>query len=399
MDPTSVVHVGTFPPTQCGLATFGAALVDAMTAHAPNTTVDVLDVLDVVEVLDVVDVLDPGSDDTPRPGRHGSVLPWRQGDTSSLCAALDFVSHHDVAVVEHEFGMYGGAEGEDVLRLVERTATPVVSVLHTVLARPTPRQREIVERLARASDALVVMTRAAHDRLLSVFAVDPRIVHIIPHGAHPNTGEVDPPHAERPTILTWGLLGPGKGVEAGIDAMAHVRDLIPTPRYVVAGSTHPKVLERSGESYRRSLIERAEAAGVADLVEFDDSYRDVDSLTRLIRSADVVLLPYETTEQVTSGVLVEAVASGRPVVSTDFPHARELLVDGAGLVVPHGDPAAMASALESVLTHPRLADEMHRRALELAAPMAWTAVGERYLEVIRSVVDLRTPWRHPMRVA
>jgi glycosyltransferase involved in cell wall biosynthesis len=168
--------------------------------------------------------------------------------------------------------------------------------------------------------------------------------------------------------------------------MAVVSSLIPPPRYVIAGQTHPKVRAQSGEQYRLDLQERVRRRGLEHVVEFDAEYRDLDSLGALIRSADVVLLPYETREQVTSGVLVEAIASERPVVSTDFPHARELLAGGAGLVVPHGDCEALGRAVAEVLTRPRLAETMQAEARRIAASLAWDAVAVQYCRIIDDAV-------------
>ena len=179
--------------------------------------------------------------------------------------------------------------------------------------------------------------------------------------------------------MTWGLLGPGKGIEWAIDAMATMSDVRPRPSYVVAGATHPKVLARDGETYRRMLIGRCWNSGVAPWVSFDDSYRDLASLTRLISSADLVVLPYDSEDQVTSGVLVDAVAGGRPVVATAFPHAVELLASGAGIVVPQRDAAALAptsSAASS--TDPDLAESMAAEARRLAPELSWPAVAGRY---------------------
>ena len=169
-------------------------------------------------------------------------------------------------------------------------------------------------------------------------------------------------------VLTWGLLGPGKGLEWGIAAMAQLTDLVPTPHYLIAGEIHPKVLARDGDVYRQQLRRQAEDLGVGHMVSFDSSYRPTEELTRLIATAQVVLLPYDSTEQVTSGVLIEAVAVGRPVVATRFPHAVELLTDGVGITVPHKDPTAMAAALRQVLTDPETERRAGRRRSGWARP-------------------------------
>ena len=196
---------------------------------------------------------------------------------------------------------------------------------------------------------------------------------------------------DRPLVLTWGLIGPGKGIEWAIDAMAGLRDL--QPRYLVMGRSHPKVVQRDGEAYRDGLVQRARDAGVHDIVELDDRYLGVGELAELVRQADVVLLPYDSREQVTSGVLIEAVAAGRPVVSTAFPHAIELLADGTGLVVPQRDPAALEAALRRVLSEPGLADGAGRAGGAQGA-RAVVGGGGRPLPR-RSRRPRRPAWRRP----
>jgi glycosyltransferase involved in cell wall biosynthesis len=178
----------------------------------------------------------------------------------------------------------------------------------------------------------------------------------------------------RPKILTWGLIGPGKGIEWVIDAMVGLKDLRPRPVYVVAGRTHPKVLAHQGDGYRRSLIQRVATNGVGEMVQFDNSYRDLSSLNSLIESADVVVLPYDSKDQATSGVLVDAIAAGRPVVATEFPHANELLATGAGITVAHKDAPALTRALRRVLSDSKVAADMAREARFLASGLSWRAV-------------------------
>jgi glycosyltransferase involved in cell wall biosynthesis len=193
----------------------------------------------------------------------------------------------------------------------------------------------------------------------------------------------------RPILLTWGLIGPGKGIERVITAMRSLGDLHSRPRYVVAGRTHPKVLAAEGDAYRNARIEQARRSGVSTAVSFDAAYRGASSLTALIQGAAIVVLPYDSTDQVTSGVLVDAIAAGRPVVATAFPHAVELLGTGAGVVVDHDDPDALASALRRLLTEPHLADAMAAEARRLAPTMAWPVVADAFVRVARGLLAQR----------
>jgi glycosyltransferase involved in cell wall biosynthesis len=358
--------VSTFPPTQCGLATFAAALRGALL----HSTRDEGWVVRLVESPE------------PCPGDE-VVAQLVAGSPASLRRAVTQLNRCDVVIVQHEYGVYGGDDGGEVLPLLDQIEVPSIVVLHTVLAGPTSGQRRILESVAAKADAVVVMTRTARDRLATGYTVDMTKVCVIAHGAPARQAATAEPafRAGQPTVLTWGLLGPGKGIEWGIDAMSMLRDVWPRPRYLIAGQTHPKVLRYEGDAYRDRLREQVRKAGLERLICFDNQYRNASALASLIRSADVVLLPYDSTDQVTSGVLIEAVAAGKPVVATQFPHARELLAGGAGLVVPHRDPAAIAVALRSVIMRGEVLAAMASAAAATAPPLLWPAVAGQYREL------------------
>ncbi|OLP01849.1 glycosyl transferase family 1 [Mycolicibacterium porcinum] len=378
-DPTSV-HVvpdslkigilSPYPPTPCGLATFSAALAGGMSAAGAD-----------VSVVRIADGSPSGS--------RRVVGELVNGSAASVAACSDLLNQNDIAVIQHDDGVYGGSDGDDIVDIVGELDIPSIVVVHTVPKDPTPQQRSVLEVMAALADQVVVMSESAHRRLCLDFHVERRKVTTIPHGAmvpaHTQTKR-----AGRPTLLTWGLLGPGKGIERVIESMAELHQLNGRPRYLVAGRTHPKVLAADGEAYRDFCVERARSSGLADSVHFDSGFLDGTSLTALVRSAAVVVLPYDSTEQVTSGVLVDAVAHGRPVVATAFPHAVELLGTGAGIVVDHGNPDALTSALRSVLTQPRLAGAMAAEARRLAPMMSWAVVADAYQSTARKILADRS---------
>jgi glycosyltransferase involved in cell wall biosynthesis len=363
--------LSSFPPTACGLATFSAALASGLEANGATA-----------HVVRVVDT--PGHS----PISERVVGELVNGSPSSVRTATDLLNQCDVAVVQHEYGLYGGADGQEVLEILAGLDVPSVVVAHTILTDPTPHQRTVLNDVAALAGQVVVMTEAARERLCRCFDVDPDVVAIIPHGAAIPRRR-SPHRPRRPLLLTWGLIGPGKGIERAIDAMPMLHDLPMRPHYLVAGQTHPKVLAADGESYRHSLMARAERLGVGSSVSFDNDYRDVASLTELIQSSAVVVLPYDTREQVTSGVLVDAIAAGRPVVATAFPHATELLASGAGIVVDHDAPEAMAQAIRRILLEPELAARMAAEAEKLAPSLGWPVVAGHYRTVARRLLHAR----------
>ncbi|MDQ1714454.1 MAG: hypothetical protein QOC60_399 [Frankiaceae bacterium] len=370
MTSPTIAVLSTYPPTQCGLATFSAALVEQLTAM--NVAVGIVRVLD-----------EPVGDTTT----SGVVAELHNGSAASAAAALEVLNSYDAVLVQHEYGIYGGPDGADVVPLLESLTVPAIVVLHTVLAEPTTQQRHILEAVVAAADVVVVMAETPRRRLVDQYGADPSRVVVIPHGAIDHRLAAPREDNPRPVILTWGLLGPGKGIEWAIDALPALRDL--NPRYLVLGKTHPKVLERHGEAYRSALGERAAALGVSDLVEMNAGYIGLADLAQIIGSADVILLPYDSPDQVTSGVLIEAVAAGRPVVATAFPHAQELLARGAGMTVPRKDAQALGSALRRVLTEPGLSAAMGEAALREAPDLVWGAVADRYRRLASDVVATR----------
>ncbi len=299
------------------------------------------------------------------------------------------LNEFDVVSIQHEYGIFGPDDGIGVLDLLEPVQAHTIVTLHTVLARPTPRQRRILLELIQRADRVVVLSRAALDTLLRHYPMEAAKVEVIPHGAH-GLGNRSKERGPRPEVLTWGLIGPGKGLEWSIQAMALLSDLDPAPIYRIAGQTHPKVRRIYGESYRDSLCELITKCGLEETVLFEDRYLGSEELDQLLSAADVVVLPYESEEQVTSGVLIEALAGHKPVLATRFPHAVELLSSGAGVLVNRGDPAAIADALRPLLSDPRLRRRMAERAAVISADFDWRRVAASY-ERLAAEVALGPP--------
>ena len=364
--------LSTYPPTQCGLATYSASLVEALIAEGEQ-----------VGVVSVVDAKLPAQPPVV-------IHEWIRGQSGGARAAATALNTMDLVILEHEFGIFGGPNGVEVLELLRDVHVPIITVMHTVLVTPTDAQRVIVKALLRGSAHVVVMTRTARQRLIDHYRADPAHVVVIPHGAPDTRRFVQstpmPVFKAQPVVLTWGLLGRGKGIEWGIEAMKLLKGFHPTPKYQIVGQTHPKVVEREGEAYRKYLQQLVQKWGLAEHVSFNPQYLETPALFLLAAQADIVLLPYDSVEQVTSGVLVEAVTVGKPVVSTGFPHAVELLSSGAGLLVARQDPAAIADAIWRIISEPGLARSMAAESRRIAPELLWSAVARQYQQLAAAVI-------------
>ncbi|MEX1093918.1 MAG: glycosyltransferase [Acidimicrobiia bacterium] len=332
---------------------------------------------DTLPVVSVVDALGDSSE--------GVIHQHLNGDPASLATAVASLNRCDAVLIQHEYGIYGGPDGIEVLSLIDGLTVPAVATLHTVPHSPTREQKSILEAVVGSTERTILMSNAASLRLVSGYDVDPSRILVIPHGANPDLDGPAPTGDGRSVVLSWGLIGPGKGLETAIAAFAQL-DVSARPRYVILGDTHPKVRAQQGDRYLQGLVAQAERVGVSDIVEFDHRYLDRESLVEMIRSVDMVLIPYDSREQVTSGVLVEAIAAGKPVVATAFPHAIELLGTGAGIVVPHEDPAAMAAAMRRLLNDPDLARTMSETARSIGSAMYWPVVAASYESLFAELV-------------
>ncbi len=298
----------------------------------------------------------------------------------------------DVVSIQHEYGIWGGDDGESVLGFIHELDMPAVATLHTVLRKPTRRQREILIELTSAATATVVMSRSAATLLETAYGVDPSRVDIIPHGV-PELPLVPSESIKaavglvgRDVILSFGLLGQGKGYELAIDAMPEVVAAHPNAVYVIVGATHPDLLAREGEAYREALVARVKDLKMADHVRFIDKFVGHVELTRWLEAADVFVTPYPNLDQIVSGTLSYAMSAGRAIVSTPYAYAAELLADGRGILVAPGSPAKFAAALNRVLDDSELRDALGRRAYAYSRNMVWSEVGAEYRRLFERVV-------------
>ncbi|HET9345374.1 MAG TPA: glycosyltransferase family 4 protein [Candidatus Limnocylindrales bacterium] len=306
--------------------------------------------------------------------------------------------------IQHEYGIWGGEDGRHVIDFVRALDVPSVATLHTVLQRPTPGQRAVLSELVALADATVVMSQSAAARLTDVYGIDRRRLHVIPHGV-PELPFVDGATVkpglgveDRQVILSFGLLGPGKGYELAIEALPDVVAAHPSVLYVVVGETHPDLVRSEGEVYRDRLVAEVARLGLQDHVRFIDRYVGRVELTKWLEAADVFVTPYPNLDQIVSGTLSYAMGAGRPVVSTPYAYASEALADGRGVLVPPASPAALAVALNELLGDPELRAAIGARAYAYSRRMVWSSVGGEYRDLFAQVAGANRPAAQPARM-
>ena len=366
-----IAFIGNSLPRRCGIATFTTDLYNA--ALSSGTHIDAC----VVAMND-----DRRAYDYP-PEVKFQIRDDVLGDYTQ---AADFLNSekYDVVSLQHEFGIFGGDAGAHILTLLARLDAPVVTTFHTVLSHPTPAQHNVLRKIAELSSAVVVMAEKARELLRTVYEVPLEKIEVVPHGI-PDFPYVEPDLAKvklgfngKSVILTFGLLSPNKGIEVVIDAMPLILKSRPDAVYVVLGATHPNLVRREGEAYRESLVERARELDVHDSVIFLDQFVDQPTLLDFISMCDVYVTPYLNEAQMTSGTLAYSFGLGKAVVSTPYWHARELLADGRGILVPFHDSGAIGTEISGLLTDPVRCQAMRVRAYSDSRPMTWKRIGERY---------------------
>ena len=369
--PSHVALLGNFPPRRCGLATYTHDSWLALKGHNPSPRVDVY-------AMDDGQVEGYGTD-------IDRLIP--QDDVAAYHAAADAIdaSGAQILWVQHEFGIFGGEAGSYLLGLVNRVSIPVAVTLHTILESPNGSQRSVLEALLDRAATIIVMAAKGREILERVYKVDPAKVKVVPHGI-PDRPLGDAPAMraqlglpERPTILTFGLLSPDKGIADMIEAMPVIRKQCPDAHYIVLGATHPHFLRNEGEQYRDTLLARVAELELQSSVSFVDRFVELEELTEWLTAADVYVTPYRNPAQITSGTLSYAIGLGKAVVSTPYVHATEILSDDHGALVPFRAPDALGSAVGRLLTDQPVRNQMSLRAYARGRTMTWPRNAEAVL--------------------
>ncbi len=376
-----IAVIGNYLPRQCGIATFTTDLSQALARELKREK----------------DLINIAMDDTLEGYNYPPQVKFRvrQDIQSDYFWAADYLNanQYDAVIVQHEYGIFGGEDGSYILDMIKCLKMPVINNLHTVLENPSDGQRMVMKGLAKYSDRLLVMSKKAIDILTNVYDIDKDMISFIPHGIpdtnFKNTGLFNNRFGfeNKDIILTFGLLGPGKGIESMIEAMPFIVEQHPNTIYLIVGQTHPHILERSGDSYRQDLQQLINKLGMQEHVVFHNNFVELETLIQYIQTSKIYAVPYLKKEQITSGTLAYTLGLGTAVVSTPFWYAEELLSEGRGKLVPFNNPVEMAKEINSLLSNNQEREMIRVKGYQHGRSMIWKEVAKTHLKLISEIKE------------
>src|SRR3984957_1802443 len=368
-----IAFLGDHLPRQCGIATFTADICDAIATEFP-------------ECQCVVGAVNDRPEGYDYPDRIRFEIDEKELDSYRRAADFLNINNVEIVLVQHEFGIYGGPAGNHLLALLRDVHMPVVTTLHTVLREPNPDQHALMRQLDELSSRFIVMAERGKGFLQEIYGIAPEKVDVIPHGI-PDMPFIDPSFNKdqfgvegKTVLLTFGLLSPNKGIEHVIEALPSILQLHPNVVYIILGATHPNVIAREGESYRLRLERLAEDRGVASHVIFYNRFVTLEELKEFIGAADIYITPYLSESQITSGALAYTFGAGKAVISTPYWHAKELLANDRGLLVPFANAKAIAEGVQRFLSDPVLMTATRKRAWKLGRGMIWPVIAKLHMK-------------------
>ncbi|WP_061215316.1 glycosyltransferase family 4 protein [Syntrophomonas wolfei] len=384
-----LLNLGTYPPKQCGIATFSMDLRNSLLINGNE-----------VKVMAV-------SDNSYQYHYTDEVLfNLKQNHKQSYIRAANYLNKAplELIIIQHEYGIYGGSEGQYIMELVRLLHKPFVLITHTVLPRPSKRQKQVLNYLCSRASAIVCMTRRSEHLLSDLYEAPPELIQVIPHGVPEFKEQTQDSLKEkyglqgRDLISTFGLIGPGKGLELGIQAMAQIVKEHPPTTYLILGQTHPMLKKQEGEKYRHMLEDMVVNLGLEHNVVFVNKFLSDEELGEYLYMSDIYLSPYPNKDQAVSGTMAFAIGCGRAIVSTSYAYACEFLSGGRGLLAAEADPEELAGLMKKILTNPVLKQSLQDNALKLGKSWSWPSVGQQYTQLFEQLLG-ETPLTKEPRIS
>ncbi|WP_343521709.1 glycosyltransferase family 4 protein [Pedobacter sp.] len=382
-----IAYISTYPPRECGLATFNQNLVKALSL---NPTYD--------SQKSFVVALNESDDVNEHHYPEEVKFVIRQQNQQDYIEAADFINSSDIdtCIIEHEFGIYGGNSGVFLLSLINRLKKPFITVLHTVLKEPNFMQQTIIKEIASKSAKLIVMSKKAVMFLSSIYQIPQSSIKLIEHGVPDLEPVANNEIAKselfrgRKVLFTFGLISRNKGLETVIKALPGIVAQHPDVLYLILGNTHPGVVKHNGEEYRDSLKTLAKDLGVEKNIAFVNKFVSEEELHQYLTACYLYITPYLNEAQITSGTLSYAIGAGAAVISTPYWHAQELLADNRGKLFDFKDDTKLAAIVNDLLTDSDKYQKLKQNAYKYGLNLRWPAIGNNYLNVLNEALSAET---------
>ena len=381
----NIAFLSTYPPRECGIATFTEDLITSM---------------DNIGIINTHVIAISNSENCSYDNKvMAEIRQNNRNDYVEMAKKLND-SNIDLLVIEHEYGIFGGDHGDYILDLINNLEIPVVTTLHTILSEPSPKQRLIINELGKKSEKMITMARNTKQMLQSIYGVESEKIEVIHHGVPKKliqsreTLKKKFGYENRQIISTFGLIGPGKGIEHGIEAIAKVisgstasdnSDVL----YLILGQTHP-ALKEEGSAYRNKLEELVNKLDLSRNIKFVNKYLSKDEIIQYLQLSDIYMTPYLAKDQAVSGTLAYAVGYGKAIVSTPYLYAKEMLSEGNGLLAEFSSPDSLADCIKQILQDPNKKAMMERKTVKIGRTMYWNEVALHYTNVLLSIITAAT---------
>ncbi|WP_396192244.1 glycosyltransferase family 4 protein [Flavobacterium sp.] len=378
-----ILFITTYPPRECGIATYTQDLRNAIQEKFGNSF-----------ALKVCALNAKESDYKYSDEVKYTIQTDDEEQFVQIANCINADKNIAMIFLQHEFGLFGGENGDYLLKLMAHLKRPITTTFHTVLPNPNPTLKKVVRRIVDCSDSVIVMTNISAALLKNDYGISNHKIAVIAHGTHLVTSNETAPNkskihlADRIVLSTFGLLSEGKSIETAIEAMPKIIERFPDVIYLVIGKTHPEVLKRDGEKYRNSLYEKVHELGLQNNVRFINRYLSLPELMDYLQRTKIYLFTSKDPNQAVSGTLAYALACGCPVISTPIPHAKELL-DGAGINFDFQNPKQLAEATIKLLFDPKLLKEMRLNALHAISSTSWQNAAIAHIELTKSSLAKR----------
>ena len=377
-----IVCITSYPQRACGIATFSRDLRESVLAVFGNS----------IHFSICAIETNPSENNYDFPVEY--ILEDKNHSSYSELAQIINQNHEiDAVLIQHEFGLFGGELGENILIFLHEVKKPVITTFHTVLPNPSAKRKFVVKTIAQLSEKLIVMTQNSSAVLANEYGLASHQIEVIPHGTHlislKDKEELKRKYFlnDRKVLTTFGLINSGKGIETALFALPEIIKENPTSIYLIIGQTHPEVVKKEGEKYRNYLTQIIDELKLHNHTLFINKFVSNEDLLEFLQMTDIYLFTSKDPHQAVSGTFTYAMGCNCPIISTQFPHAIDSLGD-AGILISQNDSKQLSQSANYLFRNPEILNSMRINALEKTKSSSWQNSAIKHLTLLNNNTNL-----------